>query len=304
MTELTVVRPIVYGAETTDISELVQQYLVYCHDVRNYAADTIKTKRTHLNQIVEYLLAQGLRDITSLNNYQIDSYFADYSKTHGKQTVNAGRRILKTFLRWATDYKELRIRAVPEAIKLVRVRDRTPKALDTLTIARVIAACEIEQDGLIIAVFYETGIRIGELVELRVMDVKWNKVHIRGKGEVDRYAQITDTLAMALEAFLKRKKRSGLDFVFQNLQRAPQMKVKNVWTRVKREFKKFDVDMHPHQLRHTFAIDLLNQGCDLVTIQTLLGHKDITTTMNYLRVSDHHVRTAYEKSMPKSILQY
>lgn len=304
MTEPTTVRPIIYGVESTDISELVEQYLTYCHEVRNYADVTIKTKTTHLNQFTEYFVAQGIRDITDINNYHVDSYFADYSQNHSKQTVNAGRRILKTFLRWTTDYKELRIRAVPEAIQLVRVRDRTPKSLDTRIIAKVISSCEVEQDGLMIAVFYETGMRIGEIVELRVMDVKWNKIHIRGKGEVDRFVQITDTLAMALEVFLTQKLRSGLDFVFQNLQREPQMKVKNVWTRVKREFKRFDVDMHPHQLRHTFAIDLLNQGCDLVTIQTLLGHKDITTTMNYLRVSDLHIRSAYERSMPKSILNY
>jgi integrase len=237
----------------------------------------------------------------------MNDYFTEYGKTHSKSTVNSARRILKVFLRWIDEYKELQHRANPDAIRLVRERDTTPKAIPDEIVAMVVRGAENKQDALAIAVFVETGVRVGEIVNLQVYDLYRGRLHIRGKGEVDRFVYVTPRLAYELEHFIESNDRINIDFIFQHVYRGygEQMSIKTMRNRVQACFEDIaGIHMVPHQLRHSFAINLLGSGCDIVTIQRLLGHKDISTTMVYLRVEDNFVRDSYLKSMPKSIMDY
>lgn len=267
---------------------------------------TISTRRTHLKQFVAFCREVNVDDITLINNHFIDKYFVQYRETHGKSTTNTGKRIIKVFLTWVRDYKEVDIRAIPESIRSVKVRDKTPKAIDHSIIAEVIHACPDEQDRLIIALFAETGIRISELISLKVSDIRGDELDIYGKGSIDRTAFVTETLAKHLSEFIESEGRKPDDHVFKNTRNGYQhypLRKETVRQHVKQHFMDIaGIEMHPHQLRHSFAIHLLQSGCDTVTIMELLGHKDIKTTMEYLRVTNQQLKSQYRRRIGKSFL--
>lgn len=279
--------------QTNDIAALKDQFIRHGYESRNHSEWTMRTRKTHLKQFAEFC---SFNEITldELNNVVLDAYFIEYSKTHKKSTTNTGRRIMKVFLRWIEGYKEMSVRARPEAIELVKIRDKTPKYIDHHLIMSVVAQARA-QDALLIEVCYRAGLRISELVGLNVDDVSGDRLHIRGKGEIDRYVYVTESLAVKLNSFIENR---PCESIFRNTHGGDRpLSKKTAALRIQKCFAKSDTKMHPHQLRHSFAIRLLLAGCDIVTIQKLLGHADITTTQEYLRVADEHISDQYKKFM-------
>lgn len=293
--------------EVTSVAVLVEDFNRYGEEVLCLSKETLKTRKSHLKYLVEYCMRNDLDYVYNLNNIILDDFFTEYGKKRSKNTVNTARRIMKVFLRWLYDYRELSIRANPDAIRLVKIRDKIPKALDDTLIARVIRESQEEQDALMIAVMRESGIRIGEIIELRTEDLIDTQLQIMGKGGIDRMVNITGQLALRLKKFIKDNKRLPHEPLFQNTwaKKGGKLSIGTARLRIQRCFKDIaDLEMTPHQLRHSMAVGLLRDGCDLVTIQTQLGHKDIQTTMIYLRIENSFFKESYARSMKKSFLSY
>ncbi|RYF29754.1 MAG: hypothetical protein EOO17_00155 [Chloroflexi bacterium] len=290
--------------ESNDIDTLITQYLSYCTDVLALSKWTMTTRKTHLTQFSAFCERIGYKTLSKINNPFVDIYFAEYQKTHSKSTTNTGRRIFKAFMQWVLEYKEMDVRVMPQAIRLVKEPDATPKSIDVNIVAETIKNAENVQDSLMIAISYEAGLRIGELCGLLVLDINGDAIHVRGKGSIERTVYITDQLANELGMFIKLHDRSPTDNVFLNetIWAGLPITTKTARRRIQVCFREHGgIEITPHQLRHSFAINLLQQGCDLVTIQNLLGHKDLMTTQKYLRVSNSHLRENYKKYIGKSL---
>ena len=281
------------------ISGLVEQFIKYGYDVREHSKWTMRTRETHLRQFAEYCRLHGLDCCRFLTNMFIDEYFIEYSKTHSKSTCNTGRRIIKVFIRWLTGYKELSVRASPDAIMLVKVVDESPKSIGDNVISSAIK-CANESDKLLIAVAYEAGLRISELVSIKVSDAISRSFHVIGKGGIERTVYITERLASEVRSYVEKNKLDEGSYLF-TLNDQP-VTTKTARVRIKRAFDRIGLDMHPHQLRHSFAIKLLEAGCDVPSIQRLLGHSDISTTMKYLRVKNSYVESQHDRYFGKSVL--
>lgn len=289
---------------TYDIQTLCQQFIVYGNDVMKHSIETTKTRTSHLKQFMLFCNAVGVTDIRDVHRVFLDAYFIEFAKTRKESTLNTDKRIIKVFIQWLEEYKELNLLVKSASIHSVRKKDNTPKAIDTFLIAQVIAKAN-EQDSLLVATAYEAALRISELINLKVCDIDYDSITVIGKGSNERTVLITVELASALQDFITKYDRQANDYVFQK--RAEwgggrygddtlRQRIKNCFMNIA------GLEMYPHQLRHTFAITLLNNGCDIVTIQRLLGHKDINTTMIYLRVSDKFIKEKYSKFMGKSLL--
>lgn len=292
------------GSISDTIDALVKLFILY-NTEEELSPTTISTRKTHLSQFARFCAEVGVDDIQLLNNHFIDQYFVNYRETHGKATTNTGKKIMKVFLMWVRDYKEITLRIHPELIKSVKVRNKIPQAIDRATIAHVIKKCPILQDKLIIATFAESGVRISELIKIRVSDVRGDTLAIQGKGQIDRIVVITDRLADELQEFISDMRRTPDEYLFQNIRSSygQQLSKDTVWRHVKRWFRDLaDLEMHPHQLRHSFAMNLLENGCDIVTIKELLGHEDINTTMIYLRTTNNFRSQNYKLHIGKSLM--
>jgi site-specific recombinase XerD len=151
------------------------------------------------------------------------------------------------------------------------------------------------------AAFYllwQGGMRLGEVEELRLDDLNLAQHQLvvrQGKGLQDRVVYLTATAVAALEAYLTVRGSSATEHVF--LFRHRPLCKDFIRGRIKAAGERAGVKVTPHQLRHTFATQLLNAGCRLTTIQTLLGHRHPNSTLTYARIHDHTVAEDYQAAM-------
>lgn len=291
--------------KTVTITDLIAQFVSYCTDVECLSKWTIRTRATHLKQFKQFCDCKKLFDPSFLTLPFMDDYFVEYTKTHSKNTANTGRRILKVFLAWVKAYKEMDLRFDEHRIKLVKLRDEAPRYIERSIIENAIRLARKPQDKILIALAFEGGLRIGELVSVKVSDIRGCGVHVVGKGAIDRTVYITDSLASMIRIHIERYRLESNDFIFFNDCRGNQTGVLHIGAareHIQRAFAKIGVKMYPHQLRHSLAIELLKNGCDVVTIQHILGHTDLKTTMKYLRVSDDYLKSQAHKYFGKSVL--
>ena len=154
------------------------------------------------------------------------------------------------------------------------------------------------RDLTILELLYSTGVRVSELVNIKIEDIDFNEhvIKILGKGNKERYVLYGKVLATYLDEYLP--KRSELvknhNYLFINkfgnklTDRGVRLIIDNV-------LKKGMIDYHisPHMLRHTFATHMLDNGADLKCVQELLGHKSLSSTQVYTHVSNEHLRQVY-----------
>lgn len=288
------------------IRVLCEQFVDYGINISQHSKWTMRTREVHLRQFAKFCEEVQIDDIRNVNMIVADAYFRQYSETHSKSTTNTSKRILKVFIAWLEEYKEIHLPVRASSIHSVKIVDLTPKALSTEIIAQVIYKAK-EQDSLLIATAFEAGLRIAELVNIKVDDIHETEIKVLGKGSIERIAHVTYELASELQDFIEKNHREPGDYLFQKDIRWGGGFLTSGTARLRIEKAFYDIAnirMYPHQLRHTFAITLLENGCDIVTIQRLLGHQDIKTTMTYLRVTDTHISNGYHTYMPKSLVKH
>lgn len=155
-------------------------------------------------------------------------------------------------------------------------------------------------DRSIFYLFWQSGLRLGEVEELRLedLDLSARKLTVRnGKGLKDRTVYMTDTTVFALKAYLAVRGSGESDHVF--LYRHQALKKDLLHARIRDAGKRVGVKVYPHRLRHTTATQLLNAGCPVTSIQKFLGHKKLNTTMVYAHAHDATVENDYIAAMQR-----
>ncbi|MCP4424835.1 MAG: tyrosine-type recombinase/integrase [Chloroflexi bacterium] len=191
----------------------------------------------------------------------------------------------------------------PDSLPRFLTDEQVSKLRDDLT-ERVQTAdtpARLRDRRLDLAAFYllwQGGLRVCELEDLTLADLDLPERRVtlrRSKGLKDRAIYLTDTALAALAAYLELRGRSHSDCVF--LYRHKPLSKDIVRCRIKAAGKRTGVKATPHMLRHTFGTQLVNAGCKITTIQALLGHKRITTTMIYTHVYNQTVADDYYAAM-------
>jgi len=161
------------------------------------------------------------------------------------------------------------------------------------------------RDAALMELLYSSGVRIQELCQLNVSDVDmWSGlVRVMGKGSRERLVPVGKTALARIRTYLDARpaaqQRSGPLFLSPKgarmTDRTARLAVAN-WVQQAALHKR----VTPHAFRHSFATHLLNHGCDLRTVQELLGHKSLTTTQTYTHVSQEHLQNVYRKAHPRA----
>ncbi len=192
---------------------------------------------------------------------------------------------------------------------------RLPKTLSTEDVSRLIELAH-EGEGLAVArcaclleVLYATGLRVTELVSLPVAQLRRNPqmIRVKGKGEKERLAPLSDRARNAINAYLPLRdasKDKASPFMFPSRGKLGHLTRERFYQMIRELALKAGLDpsgISPHAMRHAFATHMLANGADLRVIQTLLGHADISTTEIYTHVMDDSLRELVLKNHPLAI---
>lgn len=164
-----------------------------------------------------------------------------------------------------------------------------------------------QRDRLILEMLYATGVRVGELVSIKVSDINFSSrtILILGKGNKERIVPYGDYCEEILKLYLKdgylSLNNQNSPYLFLNA-RGGKLTERGVRYLLEEIIKKTSVqkNISPHMIRHSFATHLLNQGCDLMTVQKLLGHESIKATQIYTHVTTDRLRSVYQNSFPRA----
>lgn len=188
-----------------------------------------------------------------------------------------------------------------------------PKTLSELEVERLIRQPKTDsprglRDAAMLEVLYATGLRVSELISLTLnqLELEANLIRTIGKGSKERLVPVGKTASSCLKEYLEKGrlsliKKTGVPWVFLN-NRGGRLSRQGFWKILRHYGQQAGImkTISPHTLRHTFATHLLEGGADLRSIQTMLGHADISTTQIYTLVTHEHLREVYRRFHPRA----
>lgn len=290
------------------IEQAFTKYLQFCVIEKNLRPLTISNYKDDFKVFLEYF--PYIEDTDDLSIGDIDEF--NYKQSIDELKVTTIKRRISTL-------KNFYIFLESEGIKTGIIKEvLTPKATkylpEYLTIEEVNAlfssfkndTFEEIRDYAILEMIYSCGLRVSELIELKLKDINAQEkvVKIVGKGFKEREVPIRDEALIALNEYLKYVKKNMIvvdkNIVFLN-KHGKKLTRQYVWQMIKDRAKKAGItkDISPHTLRHSFATHLLSKGCDLKVVQKLLGHENIETTQIYTHVAEEKILNIYDKYRKK-----
>lgn len=290
----------------------VTAYLRHLEVERRVAANTLSAYRRDLTRL--QVFAKGLpKAVTALTRSDLEAYVRD-AMTDGLSPTSAARLVASTrgFFRYLRLHGHVKENAA-EDLHAPRLFAALPRFLSTAEVDRLLAAPDVQtpgglRDRALIEVLYATGLRVSELVGLRLADVRIDQGYVQclGKGNKQRVVPLGDIAAEWVRRYLKEgrpqftKKKDG-PWLFISARGAHRLSRGGFWQILKNYGAKADIKAHlsPHVLRHSFATHLLERGADLRAIQTMLGHADLSTTQIYTHVLEARLRHVYDNFHPR-----
>lgn len=301
------------GAHGTTLAPLIRRYIRYLKLERNYSPNTIDAYRHDLHLLLIHLSGQGLTPTdVKLDDLQ---RFAAWIHERGIGPKSQARILsgVRTFYHYLVVDGYLEVDPT-ELLESPHLPKHLPEYLTTEEVDRLEAAIDLtsaegHRNRAIIEVFFSCGLRVSELVELKLSNLFLNERFMRvvGKGGKERLVPISQRAVGELELWFDDRRQMRIkpgedDYVFLN-RRGHHLTRTMILIMVKRlgEAAGIKKNLSPHTLRHSFATALLRGGADLRVIQVLLGHADIATTEIYTHMDDESLRQAVLCHHPRNI---
>lgn len=301
------------GSHGTTLAPLIRRYIRYLKLERNYSPNTIDAYRHDLHLLLNHLSGQGLTPTdVKLDDLQ---RFAAWIHERGIGPKSQARILsgVRTFYHYLVVDGYLEVDPT-ELLESPHLPKHLPEYLTTEEVDRLEAAIDLtsaegHRNRAIIEVFFSCGLRVSELVELKLSNLFLNERFMRvvGKGGKERLVPISQRAVGELELWFDDRRQMRIkpgedDYVFLN-RRGHHLTRTMILIMVKRlgEAAGIKKTLSPHTLRHSFATALLRGGADLRVIQVLLGHADIATTEIYTHMDDESLRQAVLCHHPRNI---
>ena len=282
----------------------VDKFLFFLKNELNYSEFTIKSYQLDLTDFFEYIKKSKINYLR-INNNEVRGYLK-YLDSCNLKNSTISRRIstLRTFYNYLLD-EGLVESNVFHNVKNPKLEKKLPNYLNYNEIEELLESIDITnteglQRRLLIEMFYSTGCRVSEMINVKLKDIDFtNKtIRIMGKGSKERIVYFGDYASKYLEEYLKKVEVK--DYLFIN-KKQEKLSVSEVELIIKDIMKHISIKTHvtPHTLRHTFATHLLNNGADIKTVQELLGHANLSTTGIYTHISSDRLKDIYFKTFKR-----
>ena len=294
------------------MNKCVEEFLNNLKYQRNYSDYTILSYKEDLN-IYEEFLNREVLDFKKVKYNDIRMYLRYLKEEKNEKNSSICRNLsaLRTF------YNYLITKEITESNPFIylngpKKEKRLPRYFEYNELEELFKVPDLkdafgQRNRLILEMLYATGMRVGELVNIKVKDINIEEgtILILGKGNKERITHFgeyaKDILLLYLEDGYKKLNKNNLDYLFIN-NKATKLTERGVRDILNSIIKKTDLSKHisPHMLRHTFATHLLNEGCDILSVQKLLGHESISATGIYTHVTTEHLKNVYYNSFPRA----
>ena len=279
-------------------------------DFSNYILTKNYSDNTHTSYISDlyYFYLFVKKDLRKVNDKDIRSYLEELNKQNEKPT-SIRRKIstLKSFYKYLYKNNYIDKKDYPlNKTVYPKVEKRLPKFIYYNDLLEILDESTRDKDGirdrLIIEMLYATGVRVSELVNIKYNDIDFNNRRIRvcGKGNKERIVYYGEYAEDVLKEYMNTHIKNDNGYVFIN-SKGGQLTTRGVRYIIDNIMNRLSVKVHvtPHVLRHTFATDMLNNGCDIKVVQELLGHASLQTTEVYTHVTNERLKEVYYSCFPR-----
>ena len=289
----------------------INQFLYFMNVERSVSSNTIESYKRDLLKFKKYLKSKKIKLLDIARHDILDFLLYLKNKKLSDSTIGRNLAAIKTF--WKFLVKEQIIKEnFLLLVEMPKIWKKIPDVLDKNEIIKLLEGPINDtivgiRDKAILELLYATGLRVSELVNLKLEDInlKENFLYCFGKGEKQRLVPIGSFAKNALIEYLQNSREVFLlnkesDYIFlsrlgKNLSRQSICKI------IKKYMKKTAIkkNITPHTLRHSFATHLLESGADLIALQEMLGHADISTTQIYTHVNKEKLKEVHKKFHPR-----
>lgn len=295
------------------MQELVDDFVHYIEIYKDASNNTMESYKRDIKGFEKFVVSLGINKFEEVDETNIVAYLF-YLQTKGKAPSTISRNIasLRAFFQYL--YKQKIINSDPTShIETPKIKRRLPEVLSLEEVDILLNQPDTNdlkgiRDKAMLEVLYATGIRVTELITLKVSDINLNLGNIKcpfGNGK-ERIIPLGSQAMLALRIYLNKvrfvmirdPKESAL---FVNCSGVPMTR-QGFWKIMKSYAKKGNIpeNITPHILRHSFAAHLIANGADLESVQEMLGHSDIATTQIYAQINQVKIKEVYTKAHPRA----
>ena len=283
----------------SDHKSILVKYLTELKNLKNYSDNTISSYSFDITQFLE----------SDINYKELSKYLRFLNEIgYSKTSINRKITSVNSFLTWCQKnsyVNQLEIKKV----KSLKLDKKLPSVLTANYINKLLdelpSSTDKElRDKAILEIMYSSGLRVSEVSDLSLEDVKSNKsVKVIGKGRKERVLPITKRSLNAINTYIQHSRKNlandkSQDYLFLGV-RGGKLSDREI-----RRIVSLRVGTFPHSIRHTFATHLLEGGADLRIVQEMLGHKDPSTTQIYTHVSKKQLKNKHRQSHPRGWLSF
>lgn len=292
----------------------IKLFITYLNIECGLAKNTLAAYKQDLNKFTNYLKSQGVR---SPSNVSVENImrFLEVCRKRGASYTSIARYLtsVRMFFRFLTAEGRLK-KDVTTLLDTPKIWHRIPDVLTYPIIQKLLDAPDLKKplgmrDKAILELMYATGMRVSELVNLKVNDINLAAGYLRciGKGQKERVIPLGDVAAKYVKMYLDKvrpklkREKHPFEHLFLDRLGKP-LRRETIWKMIHKYGLLAGVEekIHPHILRHSFATHLLEGGADLRYVQEMLGHSNIATTQIYTHVDKERLKAIHKKFHPRA----
>jgi len=296
------------------MEKLINQFIEYLEYEKGYSKKTIINYEKDLELFNTYLKENKITDIKNIDYNTIRKYLSHlHEKKYLSSSISRKISTLRSFFKY--NLKEKNIKNNPMTLISNPKREKKlPKYLNYEEMEKLLNSIDTSElegirDKLIIELLYSTGIRVSEIENIKIKDIKIkeNQINILGKGNKERIVLFGEKAKEEIKTYLNAYKEYFQGNILNNYllinKKGKQITTNKIELIVKDVLKKSSLKLNisPHTLRHTFATHMLDSGADLKSVQELLGHENLKTTAIYTHISNERLKHVFVNSHPRAL---
>lgn len=281
--------------------QYLSEYLEFLEVEKGLADNTVEAYRNDLSSFLDFCADRGASEVNIIERSDINAYILKLrEQKYSPSSVVRKIASMRGFFKWfcANDYG---VKNPTQTLERPKLPKRLPKVMTIDELNTILNADLNKEEKLIVELLYGCGLRVSELVNLKLsnIDIKSKYIQCYGKGSKERVVPFGKKAKEALEKYLKYREIIVLQNKLNNpkelfiKENGKKITRQDVYNFIRKQGERIHKHISPHTLRHSFATHLLENGADLRVVQELLGHSDVSTTQLYTHITKKRLKEVY-----------